>query len=145
MSFKILHKLRALLATAAVGLNPLQAFAADLILEISNVTSTQGTILIRVFDKADDYLKRPTQRLGARPQLGITTISITGLNAGDHAFALHHDVNDNGKMDTSLIGMPSEPYAFSSDAKPGMSGPPSFDQAKFNVPAIGGKHSVKLR
>ncbi len=56
----------------------------------------------------------------------------SGLGEGTYAISIFHDENDNGKLDSNFIGIPSEPYAFSNNAK-GMFGPPSFDQCKFEV------------
>ena len=43
---------------------------------------------------------------------------------------LYNDENMNGKLDTNWLGIPTEGYGFSNDAK-GMLGPPSFSAASF--------------
>ncbi len=43
-----------------------------------------------------------------------------------------YDKNENGVLDTNLVGMPTEPYAFSNNAR-GEFGPPSFEQIAFEV------------
>ncbi|MBV9946835.1 MAG: DUF2141 domain-containing protein [Myxococcales bacterium] len=53
---------------------------------------------------------------------------------GTYAVACFHDENDNGKLDTGLFGIPTEGTAISNDAR-GTFGPPSFDAAKFTLPA----------
>ncbi len=133
-----------MIAAAASFALAAHTHAADLSIEVSNVQSTQGSIWVRVFAQADDFLKQSVQRVRAQPLLGTTTVLVKGLEPGVYAFALHHDINDNGKLDTGLFGMPSEPYGFSNNAK-GSMGPPKFEQAKFSLPATGTGVKAQLR
>lgn len=50
------------------------------------------------------------------------------------AISAYHDQNDNGQLDKSLIGMPTEPYGFSNNPKRGY-GPPTFEQTAVEIPA----------
>jgi uncharacterized protein (DUF2141 family) len=65
---------------------------------------------------------------------GETTIILTSLAPGEYAVEVYQDLNGNGKMDMSLLGIPEEPYGFSRDARPRLS-KPSFDRVKFSVAA----------
>ncbi len=53
---------------------------------------------------------------------------------GRYAVAVHHDENDDGKLQRGLFGAPSEGYGASNDAK-GTLGPPSFEAAAFRLRA----------
>ncbi len=53
----------------------------------------------------------------------------TGL--GEYAASVFLDQNRYGKLDTSAIGTPSEPWGVSRDAKAKRFGPPLFKDAKF--------------
>ena len=46
--------------------------------------------------------------------------------------AIFHDVNNNGKLDKNLLGVPTEPYGFSNNARSKW-GPPKYDTAKFQL------------
>lgn len=59
-------------------------------------------------------------------------VTFTGVNAGDHAVKVFHDVDGNGKLDTNWMGMPRESYGFSRDAM-GSFGPPTWEQARVPV------------
>ena len=48
---------------------------------------------------------------------------------------LTHDENDNGKLDTNLVGMPVEGYGFSNN--PQVMRKQTFDEASVDVPAAG--------
>ncbi len=49
---------------------------------------------------------------------------------GTYALAVIHDENMNGKLETNVLGIPTEGYGFSNDAK-GVLGAPSFSAASF--------------
>lgn len=49
---------------------------------------------------------------------------------GTYAMAVVHDENMNGKLDANWIGVPTEGYGFSNNAK-ALLGPPSFSAASF--------------
>ena len=51
---------------------------------------------------------------------------------GEVAIAAFQDVNENEKLDKNSLGIPTERYGFSNNPKRGF-GPPSFQQAKFNL------------
>lgn len=51
---------------------------------------------------------------------------------GDYAISVHHDKNNDGKVNTNWIGIPKEGLGCSNDAK-GNYGPPKFEQAKFTL------------
>jgi uncharacterized protein (DUF2141 family) len=120
------------------------AHAGDLTITVDGVKSNDGQIMVALYDSADGFLKR-TVKTGAAPAVnGSTRLTIKDVPAGNYGFALFHDANSNGKMDKNMMGIPSEDYAFSNNALGNM-GPPSFDQARFAVPAAGAAITVSLR
>lgn len=50
---------------------------------------------------------------------------------GVYGISAYHDENSNEKLDTNFVGMPTEDYCASRNAR-GILGPPSFEDAKFN-------------
>ena len=73
----------------------------------------------------------------------VMTVEIPGLATGEYGLKLYHDRNDNDKMDTNPFGMPTEPFAFSNNAK-GNFGPASWDKARFEVTAEGAVQAIEL-
>ncbi len=57
---------------------------------------------------------------------------IENLPFGEYAAKSFHDENGNKKMDTNFLGMPSEAYGFSNNAR-GSFGPPDYKDASFVV------------
>jgi uncharacterized protein (DUF2141 family) len=49
---------------------------------------------------------------------------------GVYGISAYHDENSNKKLDTNFVGMPTEDYCASRNAR-NTFGPPSFDDAKF--------------
>ena len=131
-------------ATAAAALLALNlAHGAELTVQVSDVKAGQGTIMVAVYT-ADGFLKKPVKGSGAAADTAGNTIVFKDLPEGDYALAVYHDANSNGKMDSNMMGIPTEDYAFSNNAV-GKFGPPKFDAAKFSLPAAGATLTVSLK
>ena len=46
--------------------------------------------------------------------------------------AFFHDINKDEELNTNMVGIPKEPYAFSNNAR-GTFGPPSLEDQTFKV------------
>lgn len=143
-------------ATALTGVALLlgapMARAADLEVEVSGVTAVSadkasdkaGQVLVAVYVGADVWLRKPTAvGRAALSELkdGAVKLRLSGLPDGPVAISVFQDLNGNGKLDSNMMGMPTEPYAFSRQAQ-GNFGPPSFDQAA--LPAGTTRHAIRL-
>lgn len=62
------------------------------------------------------------------------TFSIENLKPGKYAIRYYHDENLNGKMETNLVGKPTEGYGFSNNVT-GKFGPPPFEKWIFEINA----------
>ena len=131
-------------ACLALFLMSAAARAGDLAIRVDDVKSSDGAILVALFDSADTFLKRPVKVARVPASTGTVNVLIKDVPAGEFGFSLFHDVNGNGKMDRNLIGIPTEDYAFSNNAL-GKMGPPSFEQVKFSIPADGTATTISLR
>ncbi len=120
------------------------ASAAELTILVDDVKAANGNLMVALYSSADTFLKRPANATGTRALAADNKIVFKDLPEGEYAFALYHDANANGKMDKNLIGMPTEDYAFSNNAM-GKMGPPSYDNAKFVLPAAGATVRVSLK
>ena len=56
------------------------------------------------------------------------------VSAGPFAVSVFHDVDGNGELDSDMLGIPSEGYGFSRDARD-LFGPPSFEEARISLAA----------
>ena len=114
----------------------LRAAAEDLTVEVRHVTANAGPVMVAIYDKAEDFPSPEKgltgQVIDARADSAATTFH--GLTAGRYAVAVYQDLNRNGKFDKNFLGLPTEPYGFSKDAR-GSFGPPTFDAAAVDIPA----------
>jgi uncharacterized protein (DUF2141 family) len=123
---------------------PLAAHAADLVIHVDNVKSATGQVMVALYDNADAFLKRPARTATAQADTAGTTLVFHDLAPGEYGFSIFHDANDNGRLDRNLMGIPTEPIAFSNNAL-GHMGPPAFGAVKLAVPAAGLDTTVTLR
>ncbi len=65
---------------------------------------------------------------------GQAATTFEEVPAGPFAVAVFHDKDEDAELDTDLLGIPSEDYGFSADAR-GMFGPPSFEEARVDLAA----------
>jgi len=138
------HRTAIRLATLLAALASAAAHAGDLNITVEGVKNAEGQIMVALYDSAGGFLKRSVKTGAAPAANGSSRITVKDVPAGDYAFALYHDANGNGKMDKNMMGIPSEDYAFSNNALGNM-GPPSFERARFAVPATGAAVTVSLR
>ena len=76
------------------------------------------------------WLKTPVQGSVAAIRAGAALCVFKGVPRGVYGISAFHDQNNNGKLDTNFIGLPTEDYCASRDAR-NTFGPPSFADAKF--------------
>ncbi|HZH07693.1 MAG TPA: DUF2141 domain-containing protein [Lautropia sp.] len=132
----------AVLSAAALIL-PITAWSADLDLKVENVKGTSGHLRVAVYGSSADYRKTPVKAIKAAAVSDPVSIRIAGLEAGDYAIALFHDRNGNEKLDSNLMGIPTEPYGFSGSTR-NLMGPAKWEQARFTVAPEGGTITVRL-
>ena len=102
-----------------------------LTITLSNLTERKGTIRVGLVTKSENFMgKADVDTTVAVPADGPMVITFTNLPAGTYAARLHHDVNNDGKMEMEN-GRPTEPFGFSKIAM--LIGPPSFEAASFQL------------
>ncbi|MEZ0608415.1 DUF2141 domain-containing protein [Fibrella sp. WM1] len=102
-----------------------------LTINIPNISQRTGTMHVGLIMKPENFMgKSDLDTAVAVPAEGPLTIVIPNLKAGQYAIQLYQDLNNNKVMDRAGM-MPTEPFGFSNIAM--LMGPPSFDQAAFEV------------
>ena len=102
-----------------------------LTVQITNVRSEEGQIILAIYNSSENYDKRISfQEVKLKPEID-TVIFETNLPDGEYLVMLVHDINNNGKLDTSFIGMPKEPVGLSNYDGKGIPG--KFKKHKFSV------------
>jgi uncharacterized protein (DUF2141 family) len=103
-------------------------------IHVKNIRNSTGTVDCALFDSPVGF---PVEVLRSATNVMVIKIRHTqarcdfeDIPPGTYALAVIHDENSNGKLDTNWLGIPTEGYGFSNDAK-GMLGAPSFSVASF--------------
>jgi uncharacterized protein (DUF2141 family) len=120
------------------------AHAAELSVDVAGLKNAKGKVMVAVYNRAEDFLKKSVQTGAVDARQGKVTVVIGNLPAGDYALSVFQDENSNGQLDTNPIGMPTEPYGFGNDAA-GHFGPPSFEQTLVHLAETGSQVTVNLR
>jgi len=104
----------------------------NLTLKITGFENDEGSVKIALANSKEEY-----QTKGKAFKTAIVLINenetqhiFEDLPFGNYAIKLFHDENNNGEMDTNFLGIPSEDYGFSNNAK-GSFGPASWEDAQF--------------
>jgi len=110
-------------------------------LRIERVEPGRGTLRIAVFDSAATFRNKPVY---ARTVPAGTTDThreaLCGVTASEFAVIVTQDVDDDGRFDTNLVGLPKEPWGASGRET---FGPPSWANAR--VTPAGSVVVVRLR
>lgn len=117
--------------------------AASIEVKVQGVVGGKGQVKVAVCDKAT-FLKNCVHTASAPALQGETVVTVRDVPPGTWAVLSYQDVNDNGELDRNVIGIPKENYGFSRDAR-GRFGPPSFEDAAFEVRDENATSTVKLR
>jgi uncharacterized protein (DUF2141 family) len=108
--------------------------SADLTVNVTNLQSGRGQLRCALFSSESGFPMDAAQarRTALPAQAGALQCKFDNLSAGDYAVAVNHDLNDNGKTGTNFLGIPSEPWGVSNNARPRMRAP-KFAEAKFTI------------
>ena len=121
-----------LLALLLLGIFLSEASASELTVQVRNLKTDQGQIRIAVFNRAEGFPRAMFQGQIVPAQPGYVTVIFKDLPPGAYAVSAYHDVNGNEKLDSNMLGIPSEPYGFSRNAR-GTMGPPKFSDSRIDV------------
>ncbi|MFC5479923.1 DUF2141 domain-containing protein [Massilia suwonensis] len=139
---KLYRELSRLILSTALSLAAGSALAATVEVRVTGVTA-KGKVNVAVCDKAR-FLKQCAYSASVPAQAGETTVLVKDVPPGTWAVLAYQDENGNNELDRNLIGIPSENYGFSRDAR-GKFGPPSFEDAAIEVGEAPATATVRLR
>ena len=100
--------------------------------------------MVALFDSEAAYSGgQPVQAVRIAASAGSVQTVFAGLKPGRYAIKAFHDLNGDGKLNANPFGAPTEPFAFSNNAKANM-GPPSWGEAVFTVTAGANAQSIVI-
>jgi uncharacterized protein (DUF2141 family) len=102
--------------------------------KILNIRNSTGTVACALFEAPAgfpiEFLRYATNIMVIKIRDTQARCDFLDIPPGTYALAVIHDENMNGKLDTNWLGVPTEGYGFSNDAK-GSLGAPLFSAASF--------------
>ncbi len=111
-----------------------QAACPGIHVKILDIRNSAGAVACALFESAAGF---PTEYLLAATNIMIIKVrdrqarcDFEDIPHGRYALAVVHDENMNGKLDVQWLGIPTEGYGFSNDAK-SLLGAPTFSDASF--------------
>ena len=103
-----------------------------LTVKVKNLKNTDGRLEVSLFSSEGDWLSKGAQKIVAFEDTDEVVVTFEDVTPGIYAVSVIHDENSNGDLDTGFLGIPTEDYGFSNDAK-GTFGPASFEDSKFEM------------
>lgn len=98
--------------------NPVQT--GNLRVIVKNFKSDEGKANVIMYKDAYTFPDKPDRSfrtIWTTIKNGLVDVTFENVPYGEYAFAAYHDINDNHRLDLSIIGIPKEGVAISNDAK----------------------------
>jgi uncharacterized protein (DUF2141 family) len=105
---------------------------------------SDGQITSGVFTREGDFPRDPVTTIQLPAQGRSMTLRFADLEPGEYALGVYQDINGDEKLDITLGGLSLEPWGISNDAG-SLDADPTWDNARFQLPAQGRKIVVNLR
>ena len=104
----------------------------DLTIEISGFDNDDGMVKIALSDTQEDYESNEEVYRGEETNISakMAVWTFEKIPFGEYAIKIYHDQDGDNELDTNFLGIPSESYGFSNNAR-GSFGPASWEDAKF--------------
>jgi uncharacterized protein (DUF2141 family) len=116
----------------------------DLIVMINGFDNNEGVAKIALSNTQEDYEAHDQAFRGEETIINEKSAVLTfeKIPFGEYAIKIYHDEDNDNELNSNFLGMPTEEYGFSNNAR-GSFGPASWDDAKFlfNTP----KDTVKIK
>ena len=106
----------------------------DLTINVKGFPSSKGEAYIAIYRATDDFPVFGKQYKGKTTTISenASQVVFSGIPSGSYAVAVYHDKNNNNVLDKNYLGIPTEAYGFSNNARRTFSAP-SFSEASVFV------------
>lgn len=134
------------LLASSVALAASTSSAAEVVVRVSGMLEPLGELRCSLFAGPDgfpmDNSKARTVALPADSK-GVTC-KFNDVAAGRYAVSVAHDVNGNRRVDTNFVGMPTEQWGVSRNARPTLRAP-RFDEAAIDIAADAPEVAIDIK
>ncbi|MBN1665382.1 MAG: DUF2141 domain-containing protein [Deltaproteobacteria bacterium] len=110
------------------------SFGSGIYVKVLNISSSVGTEAYALFDSSVyfpiEFPRYATNIVVVEIRYAVVRGDLSDILPETYEFAIIHDENMDGKLDTNRLNIPTEGHGFSNDVKT-MIRPPSFSDAGF--------------
>jgi uncharacterized protein (DUF2141 family) len=110
----------------------LSAQNVNLTVSVSGLKSNTGVLKVGLYNSDGTFLKSTYKGINSEIKDNSATVTFVDIPKGEYGISAFQDENNNGKLDKNVMGIPSEDFACSNNAK-GFMGPPKYEDAKFSI------------
>src|SRR6056297_931783 len=105
----------------------------SIIVEITNLKSTQADVLVGVFEK-NGFPRRDSVKYNAvkTPNAKTITVEVPNIPPGEYAVTAFQDMNGDLYLNKTIFGAPKEPFGFSHNPTIRFS-EPAFEECAFKI------------
>jgi len=104
----------------------------NLTVAVSGLKNNTGIVKVGLYNSEGTFLKSTYKSVTSEIKNNSATVTFADVPKGEYGISAYQDENSNGKLDKNMMGIPSEDFACSNNAK-GFMGPPAYEDAKFNI------------
>jgi uncharacterized protein (DUF2141 family) len=104
----------------------------NLTVSVSGLKNNTGIVKVGLYNSEGTFLKSTYKSVTSEIKNNSATVTFVDVAKGEYGISAYQDENSNGKLDKNMMGIPSEDFACSNNAK-GFMGPPAYEDAKFNI------------
>lgn len=137
------HHFKEVVSVLAMGLFTATADAADLTVTVSSIEQAAGEIMLAIYDNENDFQKTAKQASRRDAVIDEVKFQFPDLATGNYAILVFQDINGNGKLDSNLLGMPTEPWGASLQGKR-IFGAPDWKDTSFAITDSGTAITIEL-
>lgn len=107
----------------------------NLKITVTEIKNSDGEIDFNLFNSANGFPMdgpKAIKHLRGKINKGSCSVTFENIPFGKYAIGHYHDENNDQQVNKSWYGKPIEGIAVSNNAKGSITGPPSFEAAKFH-------------
>ena len=109
-------------------------FGLDIKVNVTHIPNSKGKLYIGLFNQAKGFreVNKTFKQISMQIDSSHLSYTFDHIPQGTYAISIFHDANNNGKLDTNFLGMPTEAYGFSHNIRHLMRAT-SYKEAKFTL------------
>lgn len=119
----------------------------SIVVKVEGTRNSKGVVRVALFNSEKGFPsdgQKAFKNISVPAKEGVVQLTVDNLPAGNYAISLLHDENENGVLDTNVVGYPKEGYGASNNNLPAFRAP-NFKEAAFEVKAPKQELRISLR